>query len=250
MFPLSDDNSDRRITPWVNYILILLNVLVFVLLQGLGTNDAFTNAFSCVPQEILSGQDIQGKVEIVNPQTGKAEGIINLFATPLSVYLTLFSSMFLHGGFAHIGGNMLYLWIFGDNLEDLMGHLKYLVFYLLCGVLADLSHVYCSLAMHQNLLIPSLGASGAISGVLGGYVLLFPTRRVTVIFLRQIMHVPAYVCLGIWIIFQLAESSGVLGGSAETAGVAYAAHIGGFLAGLLLVKLFATEAQRQKFRSY
>lgn len=247
MFPLSDDNSDRRITPWVNYILITLNVLVFVLLQALGSNEAFTNAFACVPQEILSGQDLQGKIEILNPLSGKSEGVINHFATPGSVYLTLLSSMFLHGGLAHIGGNMLYLWIFGDNLEDMMGHLKYLVFYLICGVAADLAHVYCTAAMHLNLAIPSLGASGAISGVLGGYVLLFPTRRVTVIFLRQIMHVPAYVCLGIWIIFQLAESSGVLGGSADTAGVAYAAHIGGFLAGLVLVKLFVSESRRQKY---
>lgn len=247
MFPLSDDNSDRKITPWVNYILIALNIIVFVLFQGMGANDSFTNAFSCVPQEIASGQDLAGKFEIINPRSGQSDGSINLFSTPVSVYLTLFTSMFMHGGFAHIGGNMLYLWIFGDNLEDLMGHLKYLVFYLLCGVAADLAHVYCTIAMHHNALIPSLGASGAISGVLGGYVLLFPQRRVTVIFLRQIMHVPAFVCLGIWIVFQLLESSGMLGGSPETAGVAYAAHIGGWLAGICLVKLFVT---KQKSAGY
>lgn len=247
MFPLSDDNSDRRITPYVNYTLIAINIIVFVVFQGMGSNEFFTNAFSCVPQEIVSGQDLEGRFEITNPTTGETAGNIRLFSTPISVYLTLFTSMFMHGGFAHIGGNMLYLWIFGDNLEDLMGHVKYLAFYLICGLAADFSHVFMTVAGHHNTIIPSLGASGAISGVLGGYVLLFPQRRVTVIFLRQLMHVPAWVCLGIWIAFQLLESSGLLGGSPETAGVAYAAHIGGFLAGLALVKLFASSEQLRRY---
>ncbi len=240
MFPLSDDNSDRKITPWVNYIIIALNILVFVLFQALGQNEEFTNAFSVVPQEIVSGEDLTGKVRITNPTTGAVVGNITLFNTPVSVYLTLFTSMFMHGGFAHIGGNMLYLWIFGDNLEDLMGHFKYFVFYLICGVAASLAHVYTTMALHLNPLIPSLGASGAISGVLGAYILLFPKRRVTVLFLRQIMHVPAFVALGFWILFQVAESSGFLGGDPESAGVAYAAHIGGFAAGLMIVKLFSS----------
>lgn len=244
MFPLGDDNSDRRITPWVNYIIIVINVLVFVLFQGLGTNDAFNNAFSVIPDEIATGQDIVGPLRI------EAHGIsekITHYATPVSVYLTLFTSMFMHGGLAHIGGNMLYLWIFGDNLEDLMGHFKYFVFYLICGVVASLSHVVCTEMLQLNGAIPSLGASGAISGVLGGYILLFPHRRVTVWFLRTIMQVPAYVALGFWIILQVADSSGLLGGSPETAGVAYAAHIGGFAAGLALVKLFVSEEKQSRY---
>lgn len=243
MFPLSDDNSDRLTTPWVNYALIAANVFVFLALQAAGSDDAFTNAFSCVPREIVTGQDLVGKISI-DSGSGQHLGDINHYQTPVSVYLTLFSSMFLHGGFAHLGGNMLYLWIFGDNLEDLMGHLKFMFFYLICGVFASLAHVFCTLSMHGNDLIPSLGASGAISGVLGAYILLFPQRRVTVIFMRQLMHVPAYVCLGIWIVFQLLESSGLLGGSSDGAGVAYAAHIGGFVAGVVLVKLFVKDKNR------
>lgn len=241
MLPLRDDNTDSKSAPWVNYTLIAANVFVFVFLQGLGTNEAFTNSFSTVPQEILTGQDVIGSVPISDGNGNTA--ILHLGQTPVSVYLTLFTSMFMHGGFAHIFGNMLYLWIFGDNLEDRMGHIKYLFFYLICGTIAGLSHVFCTGASGSNALIPSLGASGAISGVLGGYILLFPHRRVTVLFLRQIMDVPAYVCLGLWIVFQMAESSGVLGGSPDGAGVAYAAHLGGFAAGLCLVKIFAGQRE-------
>jgi membrane associated rhomboid family serine protease len=243
MFPLSDDNSDRRTTPYVNYLIVLINVLVFVIFQQLGNNEQFTNAFSVVPKDILTGQAYEGHVALHNPLTGEPQGSVNLYAPPVSVYFTLLTSMFMHGGFAHIGGNMLYLWIFGDNLEDLMGHFKYLLFYLICGIVASLSHVFMTASLHQNLLIPSLGASGAISGVLGAYILLFPNRRVTVIFLRQLMNVPAYVALGIWIIFQLIESTGLLGGE-ESGGVAYAAHIGGFIAGIILVKLFARQPEQ------
>lgn len=246
MFPLSDDNSDRRITPWINYVLIFLNVVVFVIFQGLGQNEAFNSAFSCVPHEIVTNTDVIGPARISDPSTGQSTTIMHSM-TPISVYLTLFTSMFMHGGITHIGGNMLYLWIFGDNLEDLMGHVKYLVFYLLCGLAASLSHVFCTEMLHLNDLIPSLGASGAISGVLGGYILLFPKRRVTVLFLRQIMHVPAFWALGLWIGMQVVESLGILGGSPEAAGVAYAAHIGGFIAGISLVKLFVSEDRRSTY---
>ncbi|MBX3138697.1 rhomboid family intramembrane serine protease [Candidatus Obscuribacterales bacterium] len=247
MLPLRDDNTDSKSEPWVNYILIAANVFVFVFFQGLGTNEAFTNSFSTIPREILTGQDVIGSVPISDGNGNSTT--LQLGQTPVSVYLTLFTSMFMHGGFAHISGNMLYLWIFGDNLEDRMGHLKYLLFYLICGTIAGLSHVVCTGASGTNALIPSLGASGAISGVLGGYILLFPHRRVTVLFLRQIMDVPAYVCLGLWIVFQAAESSGILGGSPDGAGVAYAAHLGGFIAGLCLVKIFAGRSESQSWRS-
>jgi len=150
--------------------------------------------------------------------------------------------MFMHGGIAHIAGNMLFLWIFGDNVEHRLGHFRYLIFYLLTGVIASLAHVAITAMFAtdaDSLLIPSLGASGAISGVLGGYLVLYPRRRVTVIMFRFLTDVPAYVAIGIWFAFQLISGLGILGGGSQQGGVAYAAHVGGFVAGLLLVKVFA-----------
>jgi membrane associated rhomboid family serine protease len=238
MFPVGDDNRDRRTTPVVNYLLIALNVFVFVFLQDFGSNAAFTMAFSTVPGEILSGQDVVTEDGVVrDPETGRVFEIPGLGVTPLSVYLTLFTSMFMHGGLAHIAGNMLYLWIFGDNIEDRVGHLRYLVFYLFCGVLASLAHVATTAATGSNLLIPSLGASGAISGVLGAYLILFPGRRVRVLIFNMLQEVPALIAIGLWFVFQLVFGLGTLG--AEGGGVAYGAHIGGFIAGFLLIRLFA-----------
>jgi membrane associated rhomboid family serine protease len=248
VFPLYDDNSDRLTTPVVNYALIAINILVFVFLQGLGANDRFTYAFSTVPAEIVTGRDVVTSDRVlVQPMTGQRLEVPGLQPTPFSVYLTLITSMFMHGGIAHIAGNMLFLWIFGDNVEDRMGHARYLIFYLVCGVLASLSHVFATVAFSENassLLIPSLGASGAISGVLGGYLLMFPTRRVTVILFRFLTDVPAYVAIGIWFAFQLISGLGYFGGGSQTGGVAYAAHIGGFVAGLALVKVFTIGRSR------
>ncbi len=242
VFPLYDDNSDRLTTPVVNYAIIAVNILVFVFLQQLGTNGQFTYAFSTVPLEILTGHDVVTPTRVlIEPVTGQRMLVPGLERTPFSVYLTLFTSMFMHGGIAHIAGNMLFLWIFGDNIEDSMGHLRYLVFYLLCGVLASLAHVFMTAAFatdQSSLMIPSLGASGAISGVLGGYIVLFPTRRVTVILFRFLTDVPAYVAIGIWFAFQLISGLGMLGGGSQGGGVAYAAHVGGFVAGLVLIKFF------------
>ena len=242
VFPLYDDNSDRLTTPVVNYAIIAVNILVFVFLQQLGTNGQFTYAFSTVPLEILTGHDVVTPTRVlIEPVTGQRMLVPGLERTPFSVYLTLFTSMFMHGGIAHIAGNMLFLWIFGDNIEDSMGHLRYLVFYLLCGVLASLAHVFMTAAFatdQSSLMIPSLGASGAMSGVLGGYILLFPTRRVTVILVRFLTDVPAYVAIGIWFAFQLISGLGMLGGGSQGGGVAYAAHVGGFVAGLVLIKFF------------
>ncbi len=226
MMPIGDDNSGRTITPIVNYLLIAVNIIVFVFAQGMGSNEAFLMSFSTVPQEILTGTDIT---------TG------GLGPSPEPVYLTILTSMFMHGSIAHIAGNMLYLWIFGDNLENVMGHFKYFVFYIICGVLASLAHVMVSSMTGNGLLVPSLGASGAISGVLGGYLILFPKNRVRVLALRSIISVPAIVSLGIWIVLQIVSQMQALGGSGQEGGVAYAAHIGGFLAGMLLVKLFASK---------
>ncbi|HYJ88539.1 MAG TPA: rhomboid family intramembrane serine protease [Pyrinomonadaceae bacterium] len=252
VFPLYDDNTGRTTVPIVNYILIVINILVFVFLQQLGTNDRFTFAFSTVPQEIVTGRDITSPDRIrQDAVTGQELLVPGLQATPLSVYLTLLFSMFMHGGIAHIGGNMLFLWIFGDNLEHTLGHIRYVIFYLVCGIIASLAHVITTVMFATDpasLLIPSLGASGAISGVLGGYVLLHPHRRVTVILFRFLTDVPAYVAIGIWFAFQLIEGLGFLGGGSQLGGVAYAAHIGGFIAGIALVKVFAIGRQGNSYR--
>jgi len=186
-------------------------------------------------------------VTIKDPVSGEVAGTVNLEPTPIPVYLTLITSMFMHGGFAHIFGNMLYLWIFGDNLENVMGHLRYLVFYLVCGILAGLSHVFSTAAFGGNPYLPSLGASGAISGVLAGYIVLFPHRRVRVIIFRTIQEVTAIWAIGIWFAFQLISGLGMLGSKSQEGGVAYAAHIGGFIAGLVLVKFFAAGKPRYRF---
>jgi membrane associated rhomboid family serine protease len=243
MFPLGDDNSDRHSTPVVTWALLAANVLVFVLFQGLGTNAAFTYAFSTVPAEIVSGQDaVTDDAVGEDPITGSRFVIPGLQPTPGSVYLTLLTSMFMHGGLMHLLGNMLFLWIFGDNVEDRLGKVRFLAFYLLCGLLASLAHVASTVLLQENTMIPSLGASGAISGVLAGYLALFPHRRVRVAltlgFFIRLMEVPALFAIGMWFLFQLISGIGMLGARNQQGGVAYAAHIGGFIAGYLLVRLF------------
>jgi len=239
MLPLGDDNRDRRSWPVVTIGLIAVNILIFVVFQGLGANDNFTYAWSTVPQEIVTGKDVVTQdTTYQDPLTGDTVVAPGLRPTPGSVYLTLLLSMFMHGGIAHIAGNMLFLYIFGDNVEDYLGHGRYLVFYLVCGILASLAHVFTTYALGQDLQVPSLGASGAISGVLGAYLLLFPNRRVRVILFQVLTEVPALVAVGLWFVFQLVNGLGLLGGAASD-GVAYAAHVGGFIAGLVLVKIFA-----------
>lgn len=230
MFPIGDDNSDRTIVPYANFIIIALNVLVYVFLQQLDSNDAFTYAFSLVPKEVTTGVDLSG-VQVIQDSVGNLAKI-QLYSSPLPVYFNFISSMFMHGGFMHIFGNMLFLWIFGDNIENAIGHIRYAVFYLICGFAAAAGQIL----MGPDSVIPMLGASGAISGVLGGYVLLYPHRQVRAILFNFLTTVPAYVAIGIWIIYQL-----VLGffTPAGSGGVAYAAHIGGFVAGLALIKVFA-----------
>ncbi|MEO6456408.1 MAG: rhomboid family intramembrane serine protease [Ginsengibacter sp.] len=237
MIPLGDDNSDRTKTPFVNYFFVIINILVFVFYQKLGSDLGFTYSYSTVPAEIMSGQDIVTSATMVQDITGQDVMIPGLGVTAIPVWLTLITSMFMHGGIAHIAGNMLYLWIFGDNLEDRLGHVRYFFFYILCGIIASLTHVFSDYLFGESHLIPSLGASGAISGVMGGYLILFPHRRVTVFFIFTFLHVPAFIVLGAWILLQVANGTGYLGGS-EASGIAYAAHIGGFIAGLVLIKRF------------
>ncbi len=234
MFPIGDDNSDRIRTPFVNYIFVGINILVFLLLQQVSSNESFTYAFSLVPQEITTGVDISG-VQVVRDAVGNT-GQVPHYATPLPVYFNFLSSMFMHGDVMHIFGNMMFLFIFGDNLENLLGHVRYALFYIVCGFAAAMAQIM----MDPNSVIPMLGASGAISGVLGGYILLFPQRKVRAIIFNFLTTVPAFVALGIWIVYQL-----IVGYMTDpgTGGVAYAAHIGGFFAGLALVKVFAIGRQ-------
>jgi membrane associated rhomboid family serine protease len=157
--------------------------------------------------------------------------------------------MFMHGSFMHLFGNMLFLWIFGDNVEDDLGHARYTTFYILTGLLASLAHVVSTFAFGDNPFIPSLGASGAISGVMGGYLVLHPHRRVRVIMLRMLTDVPAYVAVGLWFAFQLISAFCVIGqGPQSGGGVAFMAHIGGFVAGVVLVKIFAAGAPKPAVR--
>lgn len=238
VFPLGDDNSDRTTFPFVNITLIVINVLVFVLFQGMGKNDKFTLAYATVPAEIISGHDLvtEDKTVQMNTAIGVQEVVMpGLRSTPIPVYLTLFTAMFMHGGIAHLAGNMWFLWIFGDNIEDDLGKVRYLILYLVCGLLASLTHVFVS-ATGASALIPSLGASGAISGVMGAYLVLHPHRQVMVLLFRFVTDVPGYVAVGMWFGFQVISGLGMLGG--DQTGVAYGAHIGGFIAGAVLAVPF------------
>jgi membrane associated rhomboid family serine protease len=213
MFPIGDDDSARRTTPVVTYALIALNVLFFFV--ELSGGDPFIEHWSVVPRRLL--------------------------ANPGSDFLTIFTSMFMHAGWLHLGGNMLYLWIFGDNVEDNFGHLKFLIFYLLCGIAATLAQ----LAFSTGSNVPNLGASGAIAGVLGAYILLFPRGQVKVLMGRGVIPMPALVVIGFWIVLQFVSGIGSITNSAETGGVAYMAHIGGFLAGIVLTFLLRAGTKQE-----
>jgi len=234
IMPLYDDNSQRIRTPFVNYILIAINIFVFVMFQNFGENERFIYTFSAVPAEIISGKDIQSSPTVLG-KTRSGEEIIRpgLEPTPFTVYITLITSMFMHGGIGHILGNMLFLWIFGDNVEDRLGHLQYLLFYIIVGILASLAHVATCVLLKSDLLTPSLGASGAISGVMGAYLLFYPNNSVTVLIFRFVTTVPAIVAVGLWFVMQLFSGLMELG-AGEGGGVAYGAHIGGFIAGIPL----------------
>ncbi|MCS7166286.1 MAG: rhomboid family intramembrane serine protease [Gemmatales bacterium] len=239
--PLKDENRPGALVPVVTWSLIAANVFIFILQVQ---NPEITYKFSMVPHEIITGTDITQPVDLARltpgfGPLGETQGIIIPHApTPISVYITLFTSMFLHGSLLHLLGNMLFLWIFGDNLEDALGRIRYLIFYILSGLIADVAHILVSLEPPARY-IPTLGASGAISGVLGGYIYLFPRSQVTGILFRILVTLPAAYALGIWFVFQLIMAIFDQGG-----GVAYMAHIGGFVGGLLLVILMGV---RQDF---
>ena len=231
VMPLRDDDTDRHTVPVVTYALIAVNVIVWLIELNLG--DRFINGYSTVPFEITNGKDLVGMQTI---QAGGESVSIQLYPGPTPIYLTLLSSMFMHASWAHILGNMLYLWIFGDNIEDRIGSAKFLIFYLVCGLAASAAHIMFG----PDSVIPSLGASGAIAGVLGAYLVLFPKRSVKVLMARQIVNMPAFIVLGMWIVLQVFSQISVVGG--EGGGVAYMAHIGGFVAGVALIFLFGKRA--------
>ena len=224
LFPISDDNRGVSGPVFVTYVLLAANVLVFLYQLS---NPAFTYGWSVVPAEIMSGDDI------VNPVLVEAGGQsveIPQEPGPSPIYVTLLSSMFMHGGYGHIGGNMLYLWIFGDNVEHRFGHVRFIFFYLISGLVATAAQI----ATDPDSIIPNLGASGAISGVLGAYLVLFPRNRVNVVFFYQVMTVPAIVVIGMWAVTQFVSGLGSIAVTEQTGGVAYMAHIGGFVAGLVM----------------
>jgi membrane associated rhomboid family serine protease len=228
MLPISDENERGHGPAFVSLAIIALNVLVFLFLQGAGSpaGDEFTYGYSAVPYEITNG------VDLTEPQPIEVQGQslqIPEEPGPSPIWLTLLSSMFMHGGWLHLGGNMLFLWIFGDNVEHRIGHVGYLVFYLVAGVIASMAQILTN----PDSFIPTLGASGAISGVLGAYLVMFPTNRVWVFLLRFLVPVPAIVAIGMWAVFQFINGLGAAAITAETGGVAYMAHIGGFVFGLL-----------------
>lgn len=219
MIPIRDQIPTRRV-PVVNYTLIAVNILVylFMLLSG-SSQESWAYQFAMVPSDFIDGVDA-GDI------------------------LTIFTSMFMHGGLAHIAGNMLYLWIFGDNVEDSMGPARYLTFYLVGGIVASLTHLLTNLGSQ----VPTVGASGAIAAVLGAYLVLFPQSRiVTVIplgFFMRLTVVPASIVLGLWFILQL--FSGVLSlGGPDVGGVAFWAHVGGFVVGVVMAKLFASKRRQE-----
>src|SRR3990172_3952218 len=208
MLPIGDDDSARRTVPVVTLILIALNAIVFLLeLKG---GDAFIDRWAFVPSRFLG--DVLGE------------------------FVTIFTSMFMHAGWLHLGGNMLYLWIFGDNVEDRLGHGLYIIFYILCGIAATLAQFLFTIQSS----VPNVGASGAIAGVLGAYMLMFPRGRVNVLVGRGVVAMSAVAVIGFWILIQIFSSIGEITASSQTGsggGVAYMAHIGGFVAGMLLTYL-------------
>src|SRR4030042_587796 len=209
MFPIGDDNSGRRTFPLVTYALIALYVLFFFI--GRSGGDAFIKRGAFVPSRFV--------------------------IDPFGSFLTLFTSMFMHAGWLHLGGNMLYLWIFGDNVEDRFGHIKFTIFYLLCGLVATAAQLAFSLKSD----VPNLGASGAIAGVLGAYILLFPKGRVRVLQGQQVIQVPALIVIGFWIVLQLFSGIGSIASTAQSGGVAYMAHIGGVVGGVVFGFFFFWE---------
>jgi membrane associated rhomboid family serine protease len=218
LIPIGDDNRARRIVPGITYSLIIINVIVFIL--ELAGGEPFVTRWSFIPSRFL--------------------------ANPGADIVTIFTSMFMHGGWLHIIGNMLYLFIFGDNVEDRFGHFKFLIFYLLCGVAAT----FAQLPFSSDSNIPHLGASGAIAGVLAAYIFMFPLARVITLLGFFIIPLPALIVIGLWIVLQIFSGIGTIAGTSQSEGIAYMAHVGGFFAGLILTPLFRLMGPRRRLLRY
>ena len=222
IIPLGDDNTGRRLAPAVNILLIVLNVVAFLLelsVQGEGRLNGFLGHWSVLPAAYAQHAPLGGPVP-----------------------WTLFTSMFLHAGWAHLIGNMVYLGIFGDNVESALGHGRYVLFYLACGVAGALTQI----AGAPGSTVPMLGASAAISGVLAAYLVYFPRNRVAIWFLFQVAEVPALLVIGLWILMQLVSGVGTLAARPTMGGVAYLAHIGGFACGFVLALLLKRSARLER----
>jgi membrane associated rhomboid family serine protease len=227
MIPLRDDQPTFS-TPFVNYFLIVLNVLIFLWEWSLGIQnhpalDSFLRQFGVVPQNMLA-------VLSGHSPDPVAAGI-----------LPLFTSMFLHGSFLHVAGNMLALWVFGDNVEDYLGHFNYLIFYFICGLAGSLTHILLNL----NSTVPVVGASGAIAGVMGAYFILYPRARVLTWFFVFVFWFPAWLVLGYWFLLQFFAVSEI-----ASTGVAVWAHLGGFATGVILIKVFPERSHRYRYGTW
>ncbi len=276
MFPFSDSDVQHRSFPVVTLLLIAVNVLVFLyelqlgglgVLGGGGDLDivAFFAKWGFIPNELTQGvacthqllnlercpqlpAEFLASPQAALPAVDLGRGVILLNVdTPLPTWTTLFSSMFIHGGFFHLAGNMMFLWVFGDNMEDWLGHLKFLAFYLLAGIAGTLSH----LAIDPTSLTPLVGASGAISGVMGAYMLLYPFNRINtliIFFIITVIRLPAAALLGLWFVWQLVQGLESLAISSEVS-IAFFAHVGGFVTGAILAVVFALATRRPLWQS-
>jgi membrane associated rhomboid family serine protease len=259
VLPLGDLER-TRITPYVTYTLIALNVVMFLLQESRG--DQFTMAYACTPWEVTHNEDIDeplvvrppAVVQVRDPRDPTGRRImlrevpavaISHAPTPIPIWMTLFTAMFLHGGWMHLLGNMLYLWIVGDNVEEVLGTVFYIIVYLACGLMGALAQI----AANPNSMIPTLGASGAIAGIMGAYVVWFPHNQMRVLVFRFITVLPAVVVIGGWIVLQVISGAGSLANAGESGGVAYLAHVGGAVTGIIVAFLFYQRAQYIKDRN-
>jgi membrane associated rhomboid family serine protease len=242
-----------RIVPVVTYLLIAINVTVFLVQQERG--EEFTRAFAMTPREVTQNEDLHGQVPRRIPVLVRdAFGDIHVemrqedlehHRCPIPVRWTLLTSMFLHGSWIHLLGNMLYLWVFGDDVEEVLGPLRYIIVYLACGLVGALTQI----AANPQSDVPTVGASGAIAGIMGAYVVWFPHNPIRVLLFRFITLLPASIVIGGWIGLQVWMGAGTFHRGGDEGGVAYLAHVGGALTGLFVAFLFADQARYIKARN-
>ncbi|WP_422926508.1 rhomboid family intramembrane serine protease [Singulisphaera sp. PoT] len=247
VIPLGDLEK-TRIVPFATYALIAINVVMY--LYEVDRGMTFQTSYAATPYEISHNVDLAEPFDLVikrwemDPagpnRVGAEQETINQGPVPFPVWFTIITAMFLHGSPLHLAGNMLYLWIFGDNVEEVLGRARYILVYLSCGVIGTLLQI----AANPDSMIPTLGASGAIAGVMGAYLIWFPHNRVRVLVFRIIAQMPAVFVIGGWIILQIWQGVGSVGRLGNSGGVAYLAHVGGALTGIFVAFLFHDRARR------